>query len=77
MLSVKEKIEIANTLRGSCMSPNSLADTYELDIFDGDLEISEAANEYGVWLCEQCNWWCDEEEMHGEICEQCDGENNE
>lgn len=75
MLTVKEKQEIANELIGSCTSTWEIADQYLKDNpFDGDLEVEQAANEYGVFLC-VCGWWCEEDEMnfdkHDARCEEC------
>ena len=75
MLKEKDKIAIAEELLGSCGSPGPIADRYDLDPFMGDLEVVQAANDHGVYLCECCGWWCDQDEMddrEGEFwCHDC------
>ena len=36
-----------------------------------DLDIAVIAEEEGVRNCDTCNWWCEEAEMHNDICSDC------
>ena len=69
MLTDEQKRKIAEELLGSCRLPMDLEDEYNCD----DLEIAEAASEYGVELCTVCGWWTDlwNEEEGDIVCISC------
>jgi formylmethanofuran dehydrogenase subunit E len=78
-LSKLEQLKIAQELLGSSLGCDTLADTYDLDLFEGGLQVKKAAEDHGVWLCDCCGWWYEESEMYeleGEMwCYDCYKEN--
>lgn len=66
MLTKDQKVYIANELLGSCDNTLYFEDLYGVEYF----EVSLAAEEEGVWNCEECGWWVEE----GELASEADGE---
>ena len=69
--------EIAAEVLGSGYGPIDLTALGERlgftdDVCDDiDLQVAIIAEQEGVWNCQVCGWWCEEAEMHNEICNDC------
>jgi hypothetical protein len=66
---------IAEALRGTCRSLQSVLEDNDMDGADDDMNFCLALDSL-VFCCEACEWWCEMSEM-GEreddrwICEEC------
>ena len=62
------KCHIANEAQGSCMGIGDLASIFECD----EAEAMDAANEHGVYLCNTCGWWHEENDIYSPTeCDEC------
>lgn len=66
-------------LRGTCLSLDEACDTFNLDSMNQ--ELCDALDDR-IFLCTECNWWCEIHEESSEevgaqewICAQCAEEN--
>ena len=73
----KIRNQIAAEVLGSGMGPIDLTKLGESLGFkdelmdDIDLQVAMIAEAEGVWNCQVCNWWCEQSDMHNEICNDC------
>jgi len=44
---------------------------------DIDLQVGIIAEEGGVWRCETCDWWVEEDELQNDVCSDCYSKDND
>lgn len=65
---------IAEEVRGTSMFGYELEELgirYGMTGKNIDLRVAMIAEEEGVHNCQICNWWCEESEMHNDVCNDC------
>lgn len=67
--------QIADELRGTCMSLQEVLERNDMDGEDNNLDFCHALDAL-VFCCETCNWWYEQHEMADDvrgrwICEEC------
>jgi hypothetical protein len=74
-LTKEQRQKIAEEVLGSCMGGWELTDlgiSFGMpERIDTDLTVAMMCEEEGVWNCQICNWWCEESEMHNDVCNDC------
>jgi len=71
MLSKEQLLGTVEYLLGTT---NSVGDAVRvLELPEGsEEEILENVNDYGIELCESCDWWCEISELDEDnVCEDC------
>ena len=72
-LTESEKNLLANVIVGSCFDPMELCESLGLE---NDIEtecmIVDALNEKGVYFCDSCGWWVEENDLYEPgLCTEC------